>query len=152
MRVNHKDIGAALFFVAVGTVYGLVAWSSLRIGSTFDMGPGYFPIMLSLMLIALGFVIGARAFVSVAQQPFGSIPWRGIVFLSLAVATFAAFLDDLGLFPGVFATTFLAVLASPGPGLVRAVATSLAIAVLCTVVFSYGIGLTMPVIGPVFTD
>jgi putative tricarboxylic transport membrane protein len=70
-----------------------------------------------------------------------------VILLSLATIIFAAFVEKLGLLPGVFATTFVATLANRKVNLVRAALTSLCIAIFCTAVFAYGIRLPIPVIG-----
>jgi hypothetical protein len=150
LQANRKDIASGGFFAAVGLLYGSIAWRSLDIGTALEMGPGYFPLILSGFLIALGAVIAIRGLSTGQQSAFGIVPWRGIILLSLATIVFAAFFDDLGMFPGVLATAFLAALSSPQIPVVRAMVTAFCIAVFCTVVFSYGIHLPVPVIGPLF--
>jgi hypothetical protein len=148
MQANMKDLGAGAFFVFVGLVYGSIAWFGLPIGVALNMGPGDFPIVLSGMLIVLGLWIAGRGFVDTqGREPFGAVPWRGVILLSLATIIFAAFVEKLGLLPGVFATTFVATLANRKVNLVRAALTSLCIAIFCTAVFAYGIRLPIPVIG-----
>ena len=151
MEVNRKDLASGAIFAAVGVVYGTIAWKSLPIGQALNMGPGYFPIILSAILIILGGVIIVRAWSTSSETPFGVVPWRGIVMLSAATLVFAAFLDDLGLFPCVWLTSFLASLSSPQIGILRGLLISLAIAAFCTLIFSYGINLPVPRIGPVFS-
>jgi hypothetical protein len=142
-------MASGAFFAAVGLLYGSIAWQTLDVGSALEMGPGYFPIILSGLLIALGVAIAVRGLSSEQQSRFGVVPWRGVILLSLATITFAAFFDDLGMLPGVFITTFLAALSSPKIRILRAVMISFCIAVFCTAVFSYGIQLPVPVIGPI---
>ena len=67
--------------------------------------------------------------------------------LSLSTVVFAAFLQVLGMLPGVFVTALLACLASNQIKLLPALAISLGIAVFCVLVFSYGIRLPVPVFG-----
>ncbi|WP_334150345.1 tripartite tricarboxylate transporter TctB family protein [Hyphomicrobium sp.] len=148
MQTNTKDLSAGLFFIAVGVLYGSLAWFGLPIGRALDMGPGYFPVVLSGMLVVLGIVIVGRSFLDTQDRlPFGVVPWRGVVFLSLATITFAAFVEEIGLLPDVFAATFVATLANPKVKLVKSVLSSLCIALFCTAVFAYGIRLPIPVVG-----
>lgn len=148
MPANAKDLGAGAFFIAVGLVYGSIAWLRLPIGVALNMGPGYFPIILSGMLVVLGLWIAGRGFIdTVGRLPFGAVPWRGVVLLSLATIAFAAFVEKLGLLAGVFVTTFVATLANRKVNPLRAAFTSLCIALFCTAVFGYGIRLPVPVIG-----
>ncbi len=148
MTANLKDIGAGTIFVAVGTLYGCLAWFGLPIGMALNMGPGYFPLVLSGILVVLGLTIIGRAFIDLDDRlPFGVVPWRGVVLLSLATIIFAAFVEKLGLLPGVFITTFIAMLANPKVHMRKSLASSLCIALFCTAVFGYGIHLPIPVIG-----
>lgn len=149
MTANCKDLAAGVIFILVGVVYGSIAWFGLTIGEALNMGPGYFPIVLSGMLVALGLAIMGRSFVdTVGREPFGVVPWRGVVMLSLATILFAAFVEELGLLPGVFLTAFLATLANPKVRIVNALVASAGIAIFCTAVFGYGIRLPIPIIGP----
>jgi len=151
MVINKKDCAAGLFFIASGALYGGMAWSSLPIGTALRMGPGYFPIVLSGLMALFGVVIAVRSLSIGPGTPFGVIPWRGLSLILLATVVFAAFIDDLGMIPGVFLTTFLATMASPQMTLPRTLGASIGITVFCTLVFSYAVRLPIPVIGPFFS-
>ena len=56
---NPKDFWAGLLFVALG-VLAFVLGSDYTLGTAARMGPGYFPRMLGLLLIALGMIIVLR--------------------------------------------------------------------------------------------
>ncbi|MBC7138217.1 MAG: tripartite tricarboxylate transporter TctB family protein [Defluviimonas sp.] len=148
MQANLKDLGAGAIFILAGSVYGSMAWFGLPIGQALNMGPGYFPIVLSAMLIILGLAIAGRGFIDISgREPFGVVPWRGVVMLSLATVVFAALIEKLGMLPGVFLTCFLASLANPKAKLRNSLVSSLSIAIFCTAVFAYGIRLPIPVVG-----
>lgn len=150
MNVNRKDVAAGGFFVAVGALYGGMALRSLSMGSPLSMGPGYFPMVLCGLLIVLGSATAIRGLFIGGATPFGRIPWRAVVMLSLATIFFATFLRQLGLFPSIFGSTLIAALASSQIKLVTAIVTALVVAVFCVVVFSYGIRLPIPVLGTWF--
>lgn len=148
MQANAKDLGAGSFFVFIGLLYGSLTWFGLPIGTALNMGPGYFPGVLSGILIVLGLAIAGRSFVDRKDRlPFGLVPWRAVALLSLSTIIFAAFVEKLGLMPGIFITALLASLASPQVRVLNAVISSACIALFCTAVFAYGIGLPLPVIG-----
>lgn len=149
-KLNAKDLASGLFFIAVGLVYGGIALRSMKMGTAFNMGPGYFPVILSGALILLGAIIVVKGFSSTPTSPFGAVPWRAVVMLSLSTVIFAAFIKNLGILPGIFATAFVATQATSGVSIRRSLITSLGIAVFCTVVFGYIIQLPLPVIGPIF--
>ena len=152
MNVNRKDVAAGGFFVAVGALYGGMALRSLPLGSPLSMGPGYFPMVLCGLLVVLGSATAIRGLFVGGATPFGRIPWRAVIMLSLATIFFAAFLRQLGLFPSILLSTLIASLASSQVKLPAAIITSVVVAVFCVVVFSYGIKLPIPVFGSWFVS
>ena len=54
LRVKSpQDFGAAVVFLAIG-VAGLYFGSDLAFGTSARMGPGYFPVLLSGLIIVIG--------------------------------------------------------------------------------------------------
>src|SRR5262245_22563424 len=108
MSGDGKSLASGGFFIAVGLLYGSIAFQSLPIGEVLNMGPGFFPIVLSGLLVLFGAIIVVRSFFEAQETPFGIVPWRAILMLSLAIVIFASFIRQLGMLPGVFATAFIA--------------------------------------------
>ncbi len=54
MTTIRKDVAAGAFFIAVGLLYAGIAWKWLPVGRALNMGPGYFPLVLSCLLTVLG--------------------------------------------------------------------------------------------------
>lgn len=146
---KRKEVLAGAIFVAFGMIYGINAAMKLRLGSALNMGPGFFPIILSCILVALGLAIAIRGYLKGERRltPMG-FAWRPLAILSAATLCFGFFLDDLGMFPTLILTVFLAVHASPGVPLLRSAFIALGIAAFCTLIFSYLVRLPVPVIGP----
>lgn len=144
---NVKDLHTGLLFAGVGGLYGTIALRELDIGSALDMGPGYFPLILAGALVVVGLLIAAVSLTKRQATPFGPVPWRAALAIAAAIIFFALFIRKAGMFPGTFATAFIASLASPVVSLPRVIIASLAIAALCTAVFSFGVGLPIPIIG-----
>lgn len=151
MTVNGKDIGAGVFFIAVGLLYGVITLMALPIGEAVEMGPGYFPIVLSGLLIVLGLAIAVRGFLHGGASPFGIVPWRALLMLALAIMVFATFLKQLGLFPAVFLTTAIAAAATRGARLLQTAMAGIGIAAFCTVIFGLGLDLQVPIFGSWFS-
>ena len=152
MLRNPKEGAAGLFFAAVGLVYGLMAWTSLDIGTALNMGPGYFPIVLSGIIFAFGAVMVGRSLVQrddeEEQETASAVPWRPLLLVMAAPVLFATVAEQIGMFPGVFVTTAVASLAYPGATVGRVVLVSFSLAVFCTLVFAYAVRVPIPVIGP----
>jgi Tripartite tricarboxylate transporter TctB family len=152
-RLNGKravtDILAGLVFVAFGLAFAL---TSLRyeLGTPLRMGPGYFPLVLGGILVLLGLLIVGKGFVagSDAEGRPGSVPWRALVLIVLAVLFFGLTVRGLGLVPTTAVTAFLTALASYRTGILAAVAIAAGLTVLCVLIFVLALQLRLPLIGP----
>lgn len=143
---DPTDIATGLALMAAAAFFG---WQTtgLEIGTSLRMGPGYFPMVLSSLLFVLGFCILLKAF-GRPGEPFGEIAWRGLVFILAAPVFFGLTVRGLGFVPALFLTTLIAAQASvrmrPGAALILAVAVT----ILSTLIFSYGLGLPFRRFGP----
>ena len=114
---SQKDFFSGLMFMAVGIAF---AWgaSGYTIGNGARMGPGYFPLVLGVLLAVLGAAITFKALVveTIDGERIGSFAWRPLVFIIAANLVFGAALGGLpsiglppmGLIVGIFALTFIA--------------------------------------------
>ena len=136
----------AALFVAFG-VFFMVQSFNLETGTAFRMGPGYFPLVLSGILIVLGLVILVQA-IRVEGEPAGAIAWRGMLFILPAPVFFGLTVRGLGFVPVLFFTALIAAFASHRmrPGLALLIALGLTL--FATIVFSYALGLPFRRFGP----
>jgi hypothetical protein len=150
MRANTRDVACGMVFVALGLFFALNAWMGLRIGHAFEMGPGFFPILLGGLLAALGsaIVIGALGKPGVA---IGRISWRGIGLVSLSVLFFALTARGLGMLPALLVSTFVAAYSTTQATLRSALILSLVLSAFNTALFVYALRLPYRVIGPWLT-
>lgn len=121
MRIkSQKDFFSGLMFMVVGVAF---AWgaSNYTIGTGARMGPGYFPMVLGVLLALLGGLITVKALVveTVDGEKVGAFAWRPLVFIILANLVFGAMIGGLpaiglppmGLVVGIYALTFISSLA-----------------------------------------
>ncbi|MFO1189574.1 MAG: tripartite tricarboxylate transporter TctB family protein [Alphaproteobacteria bacterium] len=148
IKVNRKTLAAGSFFVAVGLLYGTTALRTLPVGSALDMGPGYFPVALSGLLIVLGTINIGRGLLNGREGHLGAVPWRAIAMLMLAIVVFATLLRQLGMFPTTALTSAIACMSVRRMKPLTVLAVSLVIAIFCTLLFGYGVKLPIPIIGP----
>jgi hypothetical protein len=92
---SPQDFGAGLVFVAIGAA-GIVFGQDLATGSAARMGPGFFPILLSYLIIAIGLVLAGRGLV-VSGPPIERIHLRPLFAIVAAVLLFGALIDRVGL-------------------------------------------------------
>lgn len=133
-------------FVAIGLFF-LSGSLGLEIGTAFRMGPGYFPMLLSAVLILLGIVILIQA-ARVGGEPVGPVAWRGMLLILPAPIIFGLTVRGLGFVPAVFVTAFVASFASTRMTPVMALVLAALLAVFSVAVFSYGLGLPYERFGP----
>lgn len=143
---NPKDFCCGLLLLAIAALFA-VGLLDLPLGSAFRMGPGYFPLVLTLLLAGLGAAIlvnGLRRH----GEPIGPIPWRGILLITLPIVFFGVTLKGFGLMPSlsiaVLASTFAAREWSP----LVALTTTAALVAGCVAIFVYALGLPLSLYGP----
>ncbi|WP_199259691.1 tripartite tricarboxylate transporter TctB family protein [Paracoccus binzhouensis] len=144
---DKTDIAAGLLLMAAAGFFG---WQTmgLEIGSSLRMGPGYFPMVLSALLMLLGAIILLRAFGREDDEPFGAVAWRGILFILPAPIFFGLTVRGLGFVPALFVTTLIASQASLRMRPLAALVLAGGVTILSTLIFSYGLGLPFRRFGP----
>jgi hypothetical protein len=159
MTANRQDIALGAIFIVIGLLFGadvflgvnLVSGGCLPlvIGTARDMGPGYFPLVLSGLLIVLGLAIAAKGVLrGVAAGPPRPVPWRAIAVLVPLPVFFGLTVSGLGLVPPIFVTAFLAGFASRRATMLSSLLVALGITVFCVVIFYEVARIPNPAIGP----
>jgi hypothetical protein len=117
---SQKDFWSGLMFLVVGIAF---AWgaTTYNIGEGARMGPGYFPLMLGILLAALGAFIIFEAMVVETEdgEPIGKWAWRPLAFILLANFVFGILLAGVpglhvpafGMIVAIVALTFISALA-----------------------------------------
>ena len=146
MSCNVKDLGAGVIFVAIGLLFGVGAMQ-LELGTALRMGPGYFPLILAGLLVALGLAIVAYGLSHSAPDRL-TVPWRGLVLILAAPVVFGLTVRGLGLAPALALVALISAFASRRMSVALAVALSLGVTAFCVVVFSFGLGLPLRLFGP----
>lgn len=145
---DRTDAAAGLVFILFGLFFGVKSLG-LEMGTLFRMGPGFFPMVLSVVLILFGALILFNALrAAPGAEPPGAIAWRGMMFLLPAPIFFGLTVRGLGFVPSIFVTTLIAGMASLKMKPLYAVALAVAVTVFSTLVFSYGLGLPFRRFGP----
>lgn len=144
---NLKDLILGVLLVSIGSFVLAEALTQMDVGTAFRMGPGFFPAMLGGLLAAFGAIIIMRGFRR-EHSPMGSVSWRGILLISAAPVIFGLGVRGLGLAPTVAVTTLVSVLASPEPKLRTILGVTLVLTTLSVLIFSYGLGLPIGIVGP----
>ena len=117
---SQKDFFSGLMFTTVG---GSFAWGATEytVGEGARMGPGYFPLMLGILLAILGIIITFQSFTKghPGGDKIGAFAWRPLGFVLGANLAFGALLVGLpsigfpamGLIVAIYGTTLVVSLA-----------------------------------------
>ncbi len=118
---SQKDFFAGLMFLSVGVAFGWGA-TSYNIGEGARMGPGYFPLVLGVLLALIGLAVVFEALVVETEdgEKVGSFAWRPLGFVIGANVIFGIMiggipkigLPAMGLIAGIYALTFVASMAA----------------------------------------
>jgi hypothetical protein len=143
-----RDVMGGMLVVALGAGFFLFG-RELEMGSSFRMGPGYFPTILSLLMMLLGAVMVLLAWRAPHEEgAVGQVPRRGVVLVTGAVVLFGLTLRGLGLTPVLVVVVLLTAWASRYASWRASVPLAVGIAAFCTVLFIKGLGLPLPLVGP----
>ena len=120
---SQKDFSAGLMFMGLGVAF---AWgaTTYKIGSGARMGPGYFPLMLGVLMAILGAVITFKSLVLEVEggAKIGKWAWKPLVYIILANLMFGVLLGGLpsiklpamGMIAAIYALTFISSMAEKG--------------------------------------
>jgi hypothetical protein len=117
---HDRDVYAGGLLALVGSAF---AWGSTRyaVGTSARMGPGYFPLMLGVLLTVLGVIILLRGWQrdTANRQAVGSWAWKPLFFIVASNLLFGMMLGGLpslglpamGFIAAIFGLTVVAGLA-----------------------------------------
>jgi len=96
---SEKDFWSGIMFLVVGIVFAVGA-NNYSMGTGARPGPGYFPLILSVILAILGAIMLFKSLTIETEggDPIGKIAWRPLLVIVGAIAIFGAMLPRLGLF------------------------------------------------------
>ena len=144
--VDRANLACGALFILFALFFGLQSFG-LDLGSARNMGPGYFPLLLSGLLLLFGLVVLVQA-ARAAGEPVTGFAWRGMVFILLAPVFFGLTVRGLGFVPSLFLTALIAAFASRRMTVGLALVLALVLAAFCTLVFSYALELPFQRFGP----
>lgn len=143
LRVKSpQDLGAGLLFVFIGCV-GIYFGKDLTYGSSRAMGPGYFPIWLSTIIMGMGFICLVKC-VLLNGPPIDKIPLRPILCVFAGVLAFGYLVETIKLEPALILMTIIATQGRKDTNQKQMLILALCMAFASVLIFVVLLGQAMP--------
>jgi hypothetical protein len=143
LRVRSpQDLGAGLVFVLIGAA-GAYLGTDLAFGTAGRMGPGYFPMLLSGLIILVGVIIGVRG-LTIDGPPVEAVQVRPLLLITAAILLFGYLLETIGLALTTVALTLVAAYARRDARVPESLLLGVALALFAVLVFVYALSQPLP--------
>jgi uncharacterized membrane protein YidH (DUF202 family) len=139
---SPQDVGAAAVLVGVGLA-GIYFGRDLALGSAARMGPGYFPVILSWIIVGIGLVVGFKG-LTIEGPRIEPIQLRPILVIVAAILAFGFLIDRIGLALTAALLTVLAAFARRDVNLWETLLLAATLALFSVALFVYGLSQPFP--------
>ena len=139
---SPQDLGAGAVFLLIGAA-GAYFGNDLAFGTAARMGPGYFPVLLSWLIIIIGVIVAFRG-VTIEGPPIEPVQLRPMLFVVAAILMFGYLIDALGLGLTAITLTVVAAYARRDASFSEALLLGAALAIFAVLVFVYALSQPLP--------
>ena len=151
---SQKDFFAGLMFLVIGVAFAIGA-IDYNVGTGARMGPGYFPLILGVLMSILGLAIGAKGLVveTADGDKIGKWAWKQVFFILAANFAFGILLvgvpslgiPQFGLIVAIFGLVFIASMGGYTFNAKEVLILAICLAVGSYVAFVWALNLQFPV-------
>lgn len=149
--VLSRDIigGALVLVIGLGVT---IHSASFAIGSLSQMGPGFFPMALGLILTAVGIALAVRARISSEalssdEKERRRPEWKAWMLICLGVASFVMLAKSAGLVVATFCIVFISALGDRDNSWRSAALLAIVMVAVSITVFWWGLKIQLPLFG-----
>ncbi|MFA5905194.1 MAG: tripartite tricarboxylate transporter TctB family protein, partial [Desulfobacula sp.] len=146
-----KEFLTGIIYMAIGAGAVLIVFfGDYKIGNAVKMGPAYFPLVLSIILIFIGLISLIRSFIK-PGTPVGAVAVNGLVLVIIPTFLFGLLVRKAGL---IVMLPFLVIVSSYAGRQFRwgpVLALAVGLTAFCTLVFIKGLGVPLPILGSWFS-
>ena len=98
--MKHRDTASGLFWLVIGLGLSIWTLTSYKIGGLTQPGPGYFPLLLGILMTILGALITLKSLTLKTEEGdrVGAWAWKPLFFILAANVAFGVLLVGLPLF------------------------------------------------------
>ena len=141
---NNRDFFGGLMYIVTGAAGWWIA-RDYPFGSALRMGPGYFPTVLSWMMIAFGvaiLIMGVKNNVKIA----GNWSIRALIVLPLSTVVFGYLMEEVGFIPAMLVLIPLAAAAGREFKFMEVLLLTAFLTLASMALFIWGLGLPYPLL------
>jgi putative tricarboxylic transport membrane protein len=142
---HNRDFLGGLFYIVVGTVAIWIA-RDYPFGSALRMGPGYFPTVLSGIMILFGIAIMAMGIKT--PEPLKGSNWsiRALIVLPLSTVAFGWLMEEAGFIPAMIALIPMSAASGREFEWKEVAMLTVGLTIVSLLIFIWGLGLPYPLI------
>jgi hypothetical protein len=148
VRDLHKDVVGGVLIAGFGVAVAAHSLSAFSIGTLSQMGPGFFPLTLGVVLILSGVAIAVKGHLSAPRTTKEATrhppEWRAWFLICLGIASFVVLAKYAGMVPATFSIVFISAFADRKNNWRQALFLALAMALVSVVVFWWALQIQLP--------
>jgi len=148
---NQKDFFSGLLFIAIGAFFAVFS-RKYDIGTAKEIGPGYFPLILGIVLIFLGLIVSVKSLIAHGEKVgLDMWHWRPILLLSMAIIGFAFAMPTMGFLIAVAILVAVSIFAYSGNRSLKEIfLVTVGFTTFAWLIFVVGLGLNLQVLPSIF--
>jgi hypothetical protein len=145
---NPKDFWTGIIYIAFGAAAIIIA-RDYGMGTAHKMGPAYFPMVLSVLLILIGIISLIRSFIK-PGSPIGRYAFKGLMLVTASTVLFGFIVRGAGLVIALPLLVIISSYASKQFNWKYSIAMAAGLTVFCILIFLKGLGVPLPILGSWF--
>ena len=139
---DNKNFLSGLFFIGTGGL-GIFMAQDYPMGTALRMGPGYFPIVLSGMLILFGIYCLIQGLLNPEKLKHNWSP-RALLILPIATVVFGLLMEHAGFIPALIVLVFISAYAGSEFKFWEVLVMAIGLTIGSWALFIWGLGLPYP--------
>lgn len=142
LNKDYRDVFSGLLMLCIGIGVAAYANQHYEIGQLNRMGPGFFPVVLGLVLAVIGFFIALPAFFRPGTPM--EFKLKTLVLVTISILLFALMLRSMGIVLATTTAVFVSSMADNEITWKGRLGIAVAIAALVWLIFIYGLSMIVP--------